>query len=259
MKNLIKIFVLAIYLISFNRAGAQTEVTFYTTKGSFKVALTDTLTPVTVDSFKARVSQKFYDGLIFHRVIDGFVVQGGDPLGTGFGGPGYTLPDEFSSPLKNIQGTIAMANTGMPHSGGSQFYFNLVNNSSLDGKYTVFGQVTTNFTVVQTIGHVPVDANNKPLTNVYMDSIRITKRLAVPNLENNIAIHISPNPCNGICSIDLPAVATKVDIVNIEGKAVYHTEAMGIIKIDLQDQPKGLYIVHIINEKGAFETKLVVQ
>jgi cyclophilin family peptidyl-prolyl cis-trans isomerase len=259
MKYLIKIFVLAIYLISFNKAGAQTEVTFYTTKGSFKVALTDTLTPVTVDSFKARVSQKFYDGLIFHRVIDGFVVQGGDPLGTGYGGPGYTLPDEFSSPLKNIQGTIAMANTGMPHSGGSQFYFNLVNNSSLDGKYTVFGQVTTNFTVVQTIGHVPVDVNNKPLTNVYMDSIRITKRLDVPNLVNSAVVTISPNPTNGSFSIDLPAISSEVEIINIQGRTVYYAEATGTLKINLQDQPKGLYILHITNEHGTSETKLIVQ
>jgi cyclophilin family peptidyl-prolyl cis-trans isomerase len=259
MKNLIKVFVLALCLISFNKAGAQTELTFYTTKGIIKVQLTDALTPITVDSFIARVKKKFYDGLTFHRVIDGFVVQGGDPLGNGTGDPGYATPDEPDTPtLKNVQGSIAMANKGAG-TNGCQFYFNLVNNASLNGIYTVFGMVTSGFSNVQTIGHVPVDANNKPLTPVYMDSVRITKRLAVPILENNIAMRISPNPCNGVCNINLPAIVTNVDVVNIEGRTVYHAEATGTLEINLRDQPKGLYIVHVTNEHGTFETKLVVQ
>ncbi len=259
MKNLKIITLLALCILSFYKTGAQTEVTYYTSMGDFKIVLTDALTPRTVDSFIARVSQKFYDGLIFHRVIDNFVIQGGDPLGNGTGGPGYTIPDEFSPTLKNVPGALAMANAG-PNTNGCQFYINLVTNSSLDNHYTVFGMVTSNFTVVQAIGHVPVDANDKPLTAVVIDSIRITRYPAsVSNVTKGIQAPLYPNPSRGMFSIDLPRIDTKVEIVNMFGSMVYSTEANGTLSIDLRAQPAGLYLVRMSNVNGSAETKVVVE
>lgn len=261
MKRLLQICLLLICLVGFGKLYAQTEITFYTTKGNIKVMLTDTLTPVTVDSFKARVRKKFYDGLIFHRVIDGFVIQGGDPLGTGFGTPGYSTPDEPDTPtLKNVPGSIAMANSG-PGTNGCQFYFNLVNNTHLDGIYTVFGMVTTGFSVVQTIGHVPVDANKKPITPVYIDSVRITQSAAAVNtIANTVkAPAIYPNPCRGTFTISLPVITTNLDILNTAGQIVYHTTANGKLNVDLHNQPAGVYVVRINNATGTAETKFIIQ
>jgi cyclophilin family peptidyl-prolyl cis-trans isomerase len=230
--------------------------------GNFKIRLTDTLTPRTVDSFIARVSEKFYDGQIFHRVIDNFMIQGGDPLGTGYGGPGYSFPDEFVPSLKNVPAALAMANSG-PNTNGSQFFINLVTNAHLDNHHTVFGMVYNNFTVVQSIGHVPTNtSNNKPLTDVRLDSIRITK-LYVPasvnNVTNSSVVSVYPNPCRGIVNIDLPNITTKVEIVNMLGRMVYSIEAKGTTKVDLREQPAGLYVVRLSNVNGVAEGRLVVQ
>ena len=258
MKNLYKLLWLALCLGGFYQGRAQTEVTYYTSMGQFKIMLTDTLTPITVDSFKARVRHKFYDGLIFHRVIDNFVIQGGDPLGTGYGGPGYSTPDEFSPTLKNVAGSLAMANSG-PNTNGSQFYVNLVNNSSLNNHYTVFGMVTTGFSVVQAIGHVPVDANNKPLTNVYMDSIRITQAAAaVPSVTGSVVSAIYPNPCRGMFRIALPAVATKIEVLNAQGQVVYAANASGLCDVDLRNRAAGLYLVRLANERGVADQRVMV-
>lgn len=261
MKNLRNICMAVLCAASFYRAGAQTEVKYYTSMGSFNIVLTDTLTPRTVDSFIARVSQKFYDGLIFHRVIDNFMIQGGDPLGTGFGGPGYTIPDEFSPTLKNVPGALAMANAG-PNTNGSQFFINLVTNSSLDNHYTVFGKVTANFTVVQSIGHVPTDANDRPVTNVVMDSIRIVhlyNPAAVGNIANEVTASIYPNPAREVFNISLPDMPTRVEIRNVAGATVYRTEARGKVSIDLGNQPAGLYYVSTANANGVGESRLVLQ
>ncbi len=259
MKNLLQIGAIAALLACSYNASAQTELTYYTSMGNFKVALTDTRTPRTVDSFKARVLHKFYDGLIFHRVIAGFVIQGGDPLGTGYGGPGYTTPDEFDTSLKNVTGSIAMANSG-PNTNGSQFYFNLVNNASLNGGYTVFGMVTTGLSVVQNIGLVPVNSADKPLTDVVIDSIRITKYpAAVAAVANELNVAVYPNPCRGSFNIDLPEVATKVEVLSVSGQLVYTTAGKGTLKIDLRNQPAGLYMVRGSNANGSFERKVIVQ
>ena len=100
---------------------SQSIVTFYTTEGDFEVELYDILKPITAGNFLDLVEQEFYDGIIFHRVISNFVVQGGDPTGTGSGGPGYTIEDEFDSSLSNLKRTLSMANAG-PNTGGSQFF-----------------------------------------------------------------------------------------------------------------------------------------
>lgn len=259
MKNLYKTGLLLLCLIGFYNASAQTEVTYYTSMGNIVVKLTDTLTPITVDSFLSRVAHKFYDGLIFHRVVAGFVIQGGDPLGTGYGGPGYTTPDEFSPSLTNVTGSLAMANSG-PNTNGSQFYFNLVNNTSLNNHYTVFGMTTSGLSVVQAIGLVPVNSNSKPLTNVYTDSIRVTGFTAsVSTVNHGISASVYPNPSRGMFSIDLPTVATNVDIINMQGQVVYHTEAKGTLHVDLCKQPTGLYMLRVANANGSCETKLIIQ
>lgn len=123
--------------------------------------------PVTAGNFQKLVEKGFYNGVIFHRVIDGFMIQGGDPTGTGMGGPGYEIKDEFTktSSDKNNRGTIAMANAG-PNTGGSQFFINLVDNNFLNGKHPVFGKVVKGMDVVDTIAKVKTDSNDKPVHEV---------------------------------------------------------------------------------------------
>jgi peptidylprolyl isomerase len=144
---------------------ALEHVLLETTMGNITIAL-DPDMPITAGNFEKLARSGFYDGVIFHRVIPGFMIQGGDPTGTGFGGPGYTIPDEFTAHNHNARGTVAMANTGEPNTGGSQFFINLVDNGRLDANYPVFGTVTAGMDVVDAIANVARDANNRPLTNV---------------------------------------------------------------------------------------------
>ena len=147
------IFLSFVISLTTNISRAQTEVTFYTNMGDFVVEMYDTLQPITAGNFIDLVNAEFYDGIIYHRVISGFMIQGGDPLGTGFGGPGYSIPDEFDPLTSNVQKAISMANSG-PNTAGSQFFINLAHNLNLDTDYPVFGIVTSNFSVVQSIGLV---------------------------------------------------------------------------------------------------------
>jgi len=103
--------------------------------------------------------------VIFHRVIDGFMIQGGDPTGTGSGGPGYTIDDEFAESNRNFRGTVSMANAG-PNTGGSQFFINLVDNNYLDSAHPVFGKVIEGMDVVDAIGRVPTDSSDRPISEV---------------------------------------------------------------------------------------------
>ena len=123
--------------------------------------------PITTGNFEKLVSEGFYDGVIFHRIIDGFMIQGGDPQGTGMGGPGYNIEDEFTHAggNKNNRGTISMANAG-PNTGGSQFFINLVDNNFLDTKHPAFGMVVEGMDVVDKISKLPKDAQDKPLEDV---------------------------------------------------------------------------------------------
>ena len=129
--------------------------------------------PITTGNFEKLVKEGFYDGTIFHRVIDEFMIQGGDPVGTGMGGPGYTIEDEFVEGHSNVRGTISMENTGQPNTGGSQFFINLVDNSRLDfdkepltSKHPAFGEVIEGMDVVDAIAKVPKGAADKPLEDV---------------------------------------------------------------------------------------------
>ena len=128
--------------------------------------------PITAGNFEKLVKQGYYDDVIFHRVIDGFMIQGGDPTGTGMGDPGYKIKDEFTSNNKNDRGTISMANAG-PNTGGSQFFINLVNNNFLDSKHSAFGIVVEGKDVVNTIGQVKTDSNDKPLEAVRIIKARV--------------------------------------------------------------------------------------
>ncbi len=117
--------------------------------------------PVTTGNFEKLVQKGFYNNLTFHRVIAGFMIQGGDPKGDGTGGPGYVIPDEFTDHNKNDRGTIAMANAG-PNTGGSQFFINLVNNNYLDKKHPAFGKVVSGMDVVDAIAKVQTGYEQPP-------------------------------------------------------------------------------------------------
>jgi len=143
---------------------AKTRVLLQTTMGNITIELFDDM-PVTAGNFVKLVREGFYDGVIFHRVISDFMIQGGDPTGTGRGGPGYMITDEFTAHNKNDRGTIAMANGG-PNTGGSQFFINLVDNNYLDLKHPVFGRVVGGMNVVDAIGSVQTGSNDRPLTDV---------------------------------------------------------------------------------------------
>jgi peptidylprolyl isomerase len=143
----------------------MTNVLLETTMGDVTVELFDETMPITAGNFRKLVSQGFYDGTIFHRVIQGFVIQGGDPKGTGLGGPGYTIKDELPAGNRNARGTISMANAG-PNTGGSQFFINVVDNLRLDPKHPVFGKVVRGMEAVDAISRTPTDRGDRPRTKV---------------------------------------------------------------------------------------------
>jgi len=145
-------------------AQEQKLVRLETNMGNITIAL-DPAMPVTAGNFETLVKKGYYDGVIFHRVMDGFMIQGGDPTGTGTGGPGYMIKDEFTKNNRNDLGTISMANAG-PNTGGSQFFINLVNNNYLDEKHPVFGKVVEGMDVVNKIGKTKTGAGNRPVQNV---------------------------------------------------------------------------------------------
>ena len=146
---------------------------FETSMGTFKVELFEDKAPRTAQNFISLVNKGFYNGLIFHRVIDGFMIQGGDPKGNGTGGPGYVIPDEFHKDLKHIgAGILSMANAG-PNSGGSQFFITLDATPWLDGKHAIFGKVVEGLDVVKAIGKVKTGAQDRPQTDVVMKKVTI--------------------------------------------------------------------------------------
>lgn len=148
---------------------------FETSLGNFEVRLAVEGAPKTCANFVKLAESGFYDGLTFHRVIDGFMIQGGDPKGDGTGGPGYTIKDEFSKNLRHDgPGILSMANAG-PDTGGSQFFITLEKTPWLDDHHAVFGRVVKGLDVVQKIGKVKTDANDRPVTPVVIKKIKIVK------------------------------------------------------------------------------------
>jgi cyclophilin family peptidyl-prolyl cis-trans isomerase len=150
---------------------------FDTSMGTFKVELFTDLAPQTAKNFIDLSKKGFYNGVIFHRVIDEFMIQGGDPTGTGTGGPGYAIPDEFGPGLKHDKpGILSMANAG-PNTGGSQFFITLVPTPWLDGLHAIFGSVVDGMDVVSAIGKTQVGPNSRPVEDVTIKSIVITGEL----------------------------------------------------------------------------------
>ena len=143
-----------------------------TSEGDIVLELFDEDAPKTVSNFKKLASEGFYDGLIFHRVISGFMIQGGDPLGTGTGGPGYTFEDEFNQ-HEIVRGALAMANAG-PNTNGSQFFIVTIDAAPwLDGKHTVFGQVTAGMEAVDSIEGSETDARDKPTSDAVIERVEL--------------------------------------------------------------------------------------
>ena len=151
----------------------RSVATFDTSMGSFKVELLTDLAPITANNFIDLSKNGFYNGVIFHRVIDGFMIQGGDPTGTGTGGPGYVIPDEFGPGLAHDKpGILSMANAG-PGTGGSQFFITLVPTPWLDGRHAIFGTVIEGMDVVNSIGSTETDRADRPVADVIINSITI--------------------------------------------------------------------------------------
>ncbi len=146
---------------------------FETTKGIFKIELFESKAPITTKNFIDLVTKGFYDSVIFHRVIDGFMIQGGDPEGTGRGGPGYKIPDEFHPDLKHDSpGILSMANAG-PNTGGSQFFITLGPTPHLNNRHAVFGKVIEGLDVVKAIGKAATGPGDRPLENIVMKKVTI--------------------------------------------------------------------------------------
>lgn len=186
--KLINIVFLAIFILTFAGKGfsktlkqegniltddKDVVVKFETTMGEFKVKLYTDKAPITAGNFKSLVEEGFFDGIIFHRVIDGFMIQGGDPTGTGRGGSKKIIPDEFGEGLKHDRkGILSMANAG-PNTGSSQFFITLVPTPWLDGKHAIFGEVIEGMDIVEKIGKTPVGAGDRPITEVKMIKLTI--------------------------------------------------------------------------------------
>ncbi|MGZ4910742.1 MAG: peptidylprolyl isomerase [Halobacteriota archaeon] len=149
----------------------RTKILLKTSMGDIILELFDDM-PITAGNFRKLVQEGFYNGTIFHRIIDGIMIQGGDPTGTGRGGPGYAIKDEFTDHNRNERGTVAMANAG-PNTGGSQFFINLVNNSYLDKAHPVFGKIIEGMDVVEKMGNVKTGAMDRPAKEVKIVSAKI--------------------------------------------------------------------------------------
>jgi peptidyl-prolyl cis-trans isomerase A (cyclophilin A) len=158
----------------------ETFALFDTTEGKFKIKLFDDKAPKTVENFVSladgtKTGKPFYDGLVFHRVIPNFMIQGGCPQGTGTGGPGYKFADEFHPSLRHSKkGILSMANSG-PNTNGSQFFITVAETSWLDDKHTVFGEVVEGYDVVEKISKAPKKAGDRPSKDVTINSVTIER------------------------------------------------------------------------------------
>ena len=151
----------------------MSKATLQTNHGPIELELHDEDAPKTVENFNKLARDGFYDGVIFHRVIPDFMIQGGDPTGTGSGGPGYQFEDEFNE-HEVVRGALAMANAG-PNTNGSQFFIVTTESASwLNGKHTVFGRVTSGMDVADTISELPRDASDRPHDDVVIERVDLS-------------------------------------------------------------------------------------
>ncbi|OGK30131.1 hypothetical protein A3D08_00425 [Candidatus Roizmanbacteria bacterium RIFCSPHIGHO2_02_FULL_43_11] len=158
--------------MNINVAKSYTAV-LETNKGNITITLYTKEAPKTVNNFIFLAQKNFYDGTIFHRIIKDFMIQGGDPLGNGTGGPGYMFEDELNASLQfNKPGMLAMANRG-PNTNGSQFFITTVETPWLDGKHTIFGYVTKGMDVVKAIENVEIGQSDKPVKDVVIKDVEI--------------------------------------------------------------------------------------
>ena len=171
IKNKTAGFIIAIFILVliggiFMMSDNNKKIKLETSMGDIVIELYGDM-PITSGNFEKLVNKGFYDGVIFHRIIEGFMIQGGDPQGTGTGGPGYSIQDEFTHEggNKNDRGTISMANSG-PNTGGSQFFINLVNNNFLDDKHPAFGKIVEGMNIVDEIAKVQKDSSDRPLEEI---------------------------------------------------------------------------------------------
>lgn len=281
MKNILT---LLIVLSSLVQSNAQTQIKMYTTLGDIELLMYDSVTPITSGNFIDLTDSGYYDGIIFHRVIPSFMIQGGDPLGTGFGGPGYAIQDEFDSTLSNIQGTISMANSG-PNTGGSQFFINLVNNTQLDfdktpftSAHPVFGIVVNGFQTVVDIGNVPRNGQNKPNTDVVMDSVRITfdpndPPATVKERQSNVGkygdVVVFPNPVTSasVLAFDMKdAGELQFTVIDMMGRELHQsTQYFGAGKIHMNASEvipsglsEGMYFIKLSSESSSQSIPVIV-
>ncbi len=151
------------------------KIKFTTNKGVFVAEMFEDKAPLTTKNFIDLTEKGFYNGIIFHRVIDGFMIQGGDPSGTGMGGPGYRIRDEFGEGLKHDdEGVLSMANAG-PNTGGSQFFITLAPTPWLDGHHAIFGKIVEGMDVVRLIGVAPTDFRDRPREAIVMEKVEVVK------------------------------------------------------------------------------------
>ena len=152
---------------------ANRNAIFETNKGNFKIELFEDKAPITTENFIKLANDGFYNGLIFHRVIQGFMIQGGCPEGTGRGGPGYSIKDEFHPDLKHeCEGILSMANAG-PNTGGSQFFITVAPTPHLDNHHSVFGKVIEGMDVVMGISKAQKDRNDRPLSEIKINKVEV--------------------------------------------------------------------------------------
>ena len=152
---------------------AERKIQFTTNKGVFVAQMFEEKAPKTTQNFIELTEKGFYNGLIFHRIIDGFMIQGGDPTGTGRGGPGYMIKDEFGPGLAHDdEGILSMANAG-PNTGGSQFFITLAPTPWLNGHHAIFGKVVKGMDVVREIGSVATNFQDRPLDPVIMEKVEV--------------------------------------------------------------------------------------
>ncbi len=151
------------------------KIKFTTNKGVFVAEMFEDKAPLTTKNFIELTEKGFYNGIIFHRVIEDFMIQGGDPTGTGMGGPGYQVKDEFGEGLKHDdEGILSMANAG-PNTGGSQFFITLAPTPWLNGHHAIFGRIVEGMEVVRLIGAVSTDFRDRPREDVVMEKVEVVK------------------------------------------------------------------------------------